>query len=92
MAPNWPPACWRLGKNGVARSLRDNLVATTAQFAHETWEIVTKLLSRRHADGGRSNGHAGNSGDLDGYLDMAYSTDRFGNLTRERLRKLASPG
>jgi hypothetical protein len=79
-------------RNGVARSLRDNLVATTAQFAHETREIVTKLLSPRHTDGGRSDGHAGNSGDLDRYLDMASSTDRFGNLTRERLRKLASPG
>jgi hypothetical protein len=79
-------------KNGVARSVRDNLLATTAQFAHETREIVTDLLDRRHTDGGRPNGHAGNSGDLDGYLEMATSTDRFGNLTRERLRKLASRG
>jgi hypothetical protein len=79
-------------KNGVARSLRDNLVATTAQFAHETWEIVTKLLGRRHADGGRPNRHAGKSVDVDGYLEMANGADRFGNLTRERLRKLAPPG
>jgi hypothetical protein len=79
-------------KNGVARSLRDNLVATTAQFAHETWDIVTKSLDSRHANGGRSNGHAGKSVDLDGYLDMVNSADRFGNLTRERLSKRASPG
>jgi hypothetical protein len=86
---NWLPAGnlpdGRSVKNGLTRSLRDNLLSTTAEFAGEVWGTLgwmvhpgpTEPTDPRHLEYD-SGGAAG----FDRYLEMANSADRYGHLSK----------
>ena len=72
-------------RNGLTRSLRDNLVATSGQFVGEAWQAIAQLLSWRAA-GSREHGHSDGthaSAGLESYLAMVEGTDRYGHLQQQ---------
>jgi hypothetical protein len=69
-------------KNGLTRSLRDDLPGTARGFVGETRQAVAQLLRRRVTGHGES-AHAarlGASAGLETYLEMVERADHYGHL------------
>jgi hypothetical protein len=72
-------------KNGLTRSLRDNLLSTTTVFAGEVWGALGWMLHPGPADPTDPRHLSYDSGGPAGferYLEMANSADRYGHLSR----------
>lgn len=80
-------------KNGVARSLRDSLLATTTQFVEETWETLGGLLHPKQrgrvGPGGLSEPPSTAVG-FDHFIEMAASADRYGHLSKRKTVNLTA--
>ena len=82
----WAPAgrlpAGRSVKNGLTRSLRDNLLATTGEFAGQSLQAIVQMLRRRVTwPGDRGQGEdTGIPAGLDGYLELVERADRYGHL------------
>lgn len=81
-------------RNGVARSLRDGLLATGAQFAGEAWQTVGDLVHPRLSNGPQlrvlKKPAPGVADGLETFMAMVDSADRVGHLRRRDLRSLAA--
>lgn len=69
-------------KNGLTRSLRDDLLGTASEFAGETVQAVAQLLRMRVTRPGEP-GHADRpevSTGLESYLEMVERADHYGHL------------
>jgi hypothetical protein len=86
----WSPAghlpAGRSVKNGLTRSLRDDLPATAAEFAGETRQALAQLLRMRAIEAGKPaiGEEPGASAGFECYLEMVESTDRYGHLKPAR--------
>jgi hypothetical protein len=72
-------------KNGLTRSLRDNLLSSTAEFAGEVWRTLGWMLHpgpSEPTDPRHLRYESGGSGGFERYLEMANSADRYGHLSK----------
>jgi hypothetical protein len=86
----WAPAGRMPGgrsvKNGLTRSLRDDLLATAGEFADQTRQAIVQSLQLR-ATGPDEPGHSDGPGvcaGFESYLDMVERADRYGHLEPAR--------
>jgi Uncharacterised nucleotidyltransferase len=83
---DWAPAGGLPGgrsvKNGLTRSLRDNLLATAGEFAAETRQAMAELLRLRATGPDKSDSRdgTGRSAGFENYLEMVERADRYGHL------------
>ena len=106
----WAPAgrmpAGRSVRNGLTRSLRDDLLATAGEFAGQTRQAIAQMLRPGGAGpGGPGHGGSGHGGSghgdgsgfsagLESYLELVESADRYGHLGPVRSPRpgVARPG
>lgn len=73
-------------RNGLTRSLRDGLLATTKEFAAETRQAIAQGFLRRGAGAGQSGPDDGPSvcAGLASFLEMVARADHYGHLASAR--------
>lgn len=73
-------------KTGLSRSLRDNLFATSVEFASESWRALGALArGKSRAAGDRRDGdhHPGGPTGFERFMEMVASADCYGHLGKE---------
>jgi putative nucleotidyltransferase-like protein len=84
----WAPAgrmpAGRSVRNGLTRSLRDDLLATAGEFAGQTRQAIVQMLhpgaaGPGHGDGSGGDGSGAAAG-LESYLKLVERADRYGHL------------
>ena len=79
-------------RNGVTRSFRDGLAATVADFAGESLHTLNDLCRHRttRPDGpGNLSFDSGGLTGLERYLELVGLADRYGHLSKRKIRGLA---
>jgi hypothetical protein len=82
-------------RNGIARSLRDGLLATGTQFAGEAWQTIGDLVRPRlsgdnQALGVARKGSPNSAFGQEDFMAMVMKADRVGHLRYRDVRKLGT--
>ena len=68
-------------RNGLTRSLRDDLLATAGEFVGQSRQAIAQMLRPRVARPG-PGGRSGVPPGLESYLELVEQADRYGHLAR----------